>query len=250
MGSWNQGRPWATGIIFASFLAFSVPHANATIITDGCVNANVTCTLEELSGGASIEVDGVLFDTWFVDDASNNSVDLGSVDVVPLVHSSNVGLAFATNGAMVSTGVDDFVDVYISFAATAFSDARQISGVSFELTDFIFGAGNLGGIILGSENVLDSSGDQIGEADVVADNPPLVLELFDLTTFEPTSTVVIEKQLLIGDVVGDTVTLNGFEQRFQLAAVPTPIPLILLFSGLLSLAWFRRSSGYTRESLR
>ena len=100
--------------------------------------------------------------------------------------------------------------------------------------------------------MLDSSSGLIGAAFVEADNlPPPVFDLFDSTTFAPTSTLAIEKLLLIGgDGVGDTVTLDGFEQRFQLASVRTPVPLILLFIGLVSLAWSRRQTQYRSENPR
>ena len=252
MGGWNQGRPWVTRVVFVSFLAFSVPYANATIITIGCANVGVACTLDELAGGASIQVNDVTFDTWICRRSFPTTPSIyASVDVVPLDDQpSNVGLAFAANGAMSTDGLD-LIDIAINFAATTPAGAQQISGASFELTDFTFGGANTGGFIQGFEDVLDPSGGLIGAAFVEADNlPPPVFDLFDSTSFAPTSTLAIEKLLLIGgDGVGDTVTLDGFEQRFQFAAVPAPVPLILLFSGLLSLAWSRRTNrASTRES--
>lgn len=249
MGVCNQGRLWATGIVVLCFLA---PYANATIITNGCANVGVACTLDELAGGASIQVNDVTFDAWTVADFSNNSINIASVDVVPLDDQpSNVGLAFDANGVLSTTGFD-LIDLSINFAATTATGAQQISGASFELTDFAFGAANFGGLISGFEDVLDPSGGLIGAAFVEADNqPPPVFDLFDSTAFPPTSTHTIEKLILIsGDAIGDTVTLDGFEQRFQFATVPAPMPLILLFGGLLSLAWSRRTSGYPRENLR
>jgi|GEM_PF-766472 len=252
MGSWNHGRPWAAGLVVFSLFAGGAPNVNATIITNGCANADVACTLAELSAGASIQVNDVTFDTWSVFDFSNNLVNLSNVDVVPLDDQpSNVGLAFAANGAL-STNDLDLIDVSINFAATTSAGAPAIRAVTFELTDFTFGASNTGGFIQGFEDVLDSSSGLIGAAFVEADNMLLpVLDLFDSAVFAPTSTLAIEKLLLIGgDGVGDTVTLDGFEQRFQLASVPTPVPLILLCSGLLSMAWSRRTTQYRRENSR
>jgi hypothetical protein len=188
-----------------SLFAGGVSHAYATIITNGCANAGVACTLAALSAGASIQIDDVTFDTWSVLDFSNNSVNLSNVDVVPLDDQpSNVGLALEANGAL-STNDFDLIDISINFAATTSAGAQQISGVSFELTDFTFGAANTGGFIQGFEDVLDTGSGLIGAASVEADNlPPPVFDLFDSMTFAPTSTLAIEKLLLIGNATPST----------------------------------------------
>lgn len=234
------------------FLGLNSANLHASVITSGCANVDVACTLDELAGGASIQVNDVTFDSWSVADFSNNPIDLTSMDVVPLDdQSSNVGLAFDANGVLSTAGFE-LIDLTIAFAVTTSTGAQQISGVSFELTDFAFGAANFGGVISGFEDISDPGSGPIGAAFVEADNqPPAVFDLFDSTAFAPTSTLTIEKLILIsGDATGDTVTLNRFEQRFQFATVPAPVPLMLLFGGVLGLAWSRRTSGYRLENQR
>ena len=162
-----------------SFLAPGAPYANATIVTSGCANSGVSCTLDELAGGASIQVNDVTFDTWSVLDSSDNAVSLSSVDVIALDDQpSNVGLSFTANRALSTTGLD-LIDVAIDFAVTTSAGTPQVGGASFELTELTFGAANAGGFILGLEDVLDSSSALVGSAFVTADNlPPLLFDLF------------------------------------------------------------------------
>lgn len=222
----------------------------ATVITMGCSNSGVACTLEELSNGASFLIDGANFDNWGITDFSSIPVDLAEIDVLPLNDQpDSVGLAFRTDGGLGVSGLD-LVDLSIGFELTLSTGARPIDGASFELADYSFGAANAGGFVIGAEDIRDSLGDLIGDTFVQVDNlTPPILELLDATNFAPQSALSIVKTITIGgDGVDDVVVLDEFAQRFSLInGVPEPASPILLFSGLLGLICFRQ---FRRSSTR
>lgn len=215
--------------------------AQASVTTIGCSNANVACTLEELSNGSSFIIDDVNFDNWGITDFSSVPIDLSTIDVRPLNDQPNsVGLAFQAAGGLNTAGFD-LIDLSIGFTVSA--AIRSITGVSFELTEFDFGAANVGGFVNGFEDIRDGLGGLIGDLFVEADSlTPPILNPIDTLSFSSESALLIEKTILVsGDAIDDLVALDEFVQRFSLVnGVPEPTSPVLLISGLIVLLWSRR----------
>lgn len=60
----NLSRRLIGGAVAATITAFAAPAAQAAILTYGCANTNVSCTLEELTSGGYFFVNEVLFDNF------------------------------------------------------------------------------------------------------------------------------------------------------------------------------------------
>jgi len=236
-------------LVFAT-LGSGLSNVNAGIITTGCVNTNVACTLAELSAGADLVINDVNFFGWSVVDQSSNPLGLDDISVMAIDNQpSEVGLAFETANSFNTTGLD-LVDITINFAVATAVGAKQVNGASFELTDFSFEATNIGGFISGFDAIFDLTGVLIGDAFAQVDNLAApVIDTFDSATFAPRSALSVEKLILLGgDAEEDRVSLNGFEQRFILASVPMPTTLLLFITGLFGLICCRRSKSNSSAS--
>lgn len=217
--------------------------ASAVIITNGCANVNLSCTLAELSVGGTITIDDKLFDSWVVDDASTVAVDFSQVDVVPLDDQLlNPGLSYITNGQFSVSGLDE-IDIFLDFIVSTLDGSLRIKDNSLELTQFTFDNNNVGGLISIAESIFPVSGiDLIGDKIVTADNLFSVFNLTDSATFSPKSEILVSTSILVtGDDVIDLVNLDGFTQRFS--QVPEPTTLAIMGIGLFSLVLARRSKS-------
>lgn len=216
----------------------------ANVITNGCADTNASCTLDELAGGGSIVIDDKLFDGWVIDDFSTNSVIASDIQVLALDDQLlNPGLQVIANGQFSVIGLD-LVDLGIGFNLSTLDGGARIKGNSLEINQFTFGAGNVGGFIDIFEELLDTSGNLIGETFVTADNsPPSISNLFDMASFSPQAMIFVETTILLGgDSVLDTVSLDSFTQRFSQISNPIsePVTLILIGVGLAGFGFARR----------
>ena len=82
-------RKYLVGVVLPLAALLATP-AQAVIMTTGCLDTNVSCTLAELVGGGTIQVDDKLFDGYQVTENDvNNTVsgrtafDLTNIDVIP-----------------------------------------------------------------------------------------------------------------------------------------------------------------------
>lgn len=89
----------------ASMVALNCGQASAvTIATTGCADASI-CTMAELLGGGTIQVDDKLFDTW---SSSNSSSDFTNWRVTGASDTGGVGLDFfAASGSLVEAFAED-----------------------------------------------------------------------------------------------------------------------------------------------
>lgn len=207
----------------------------ALIVTVGCANANLTCTLQELASGGNITVDGKLFDNWVVDDASSVPIDLSGITVAALDDQpSNSGLQYIADGRLNTLGLD-LIDLDLRFTARATSGLMAIAGTSLHIDRFTFADGNTGGFIGISEDILKENGvDLIGEQSVFADNSSGSMTKFDSIRFSSIASIVVETNILItGGNTGDGVNLDSFTQRFS--QVPEPSTIFLVLAGLTGL---------------
>jgi hypothetical protein len=248
MGSWSHERPWAAGLVILSLFAGGAPQVDATIITSGCADAGVACTLAELSGGASIIIDDKRFDDWVLNyDDSSTAVDLVPITVTPLDDQPlNPGLQFDTNGEFSVVGFDT-IDVGFSFTVSTLDGSALIKDNSLEINGFTFGLNNVGGFITIFEDVYDATADLIGDKFVTADNELPVLDLFDSAQFAPQSQITVDTFIFLsGSDQDDTVSLDRFTQRFS--QIPEPSGLLLLGIGLAGLGIYRKTQRLNAHS--
>ena len=198
--------------------------AEAAVMTSGCVNADLSCNLQELVDGGSITIGDKLFDNWFADDFSDLSVDFSQIEVVPLDDQPlNPGLKYNANGQLSTLGLD-LIDFELGFTIATLDGSSRIVNNSLEINQFSFGTNNFGGFIDISENILDESDNPLGDKLVIADNFGGFFELFDSAEFAPQPLIQVETLILIsGDDDNDTVSLDMFTQRFA-QEIPEEIP--------------------------
>ena len=235
-------HPSSVSIFIVAVLSVSiVTTTQASVITNGCADANVSCTLDELAGGGSIIVDDKLFDNWFISDFSTSVIISSNIQVIALDDQPfNQGLQFNPNGEFSVTGFD-LIDLIIGYRVSTLDGSARINGNSLEIDQFSFGTGNTGGFIEIFEDVLDSNGNVIGDKFVTADNlQPSFFHLSDTTNFLPSSTIFAETTILLGgDSSADLVNLDKFTQRFS--QIPEPATWLLFGVGLMGFNLVRKN---------
>ena len=194
--------------------------------------------LQSLFDGGVLAVDDKIFFDWTLinvvstDPASDP--DFAQIDVVPLGGQPlNPGIRFNASGQF-SVVDDNFLDVEFGFSVAVTGPQKlRIHDNSLELVDFDFGGP--GGAITIIETVFGPGGDVLAEKFVEADNLFNSFDLVDEAVFRPQKRIDVEKNILLaGDFLGDSVSLNVFEQRFS-QVVAEPPTLLLLAGGLAAL---------------
>ncbi len=234
----------AVGIAVAfAWLAFAPTQAEATILTAGCSNTNVSCSLAELAAGGSFTTNDQRYDDWRVL-LSSSGIDLSKIDVIPLDDQpSNPGFRVVANDQLrgnTDQGLLDF-DVTVTYVP----GGASLSGVSVSLDDF--DAVGSGGIDLQKEvfaldTVAGGRGTFLDAALVTADPAMGTFDLFDAVSFAPREAIVLGDNIAL-DSLDDTDVLRVFEQRVSQVPEPTSLGLLGLVLALAAGRRARRSRG-------
>lgn len=238
-------------IATAFFVLLTLPgRSQAVVITSGCVNANISCSLLELTSGGSITVDNLLFSGW--DTSQSAGVDFTKIFVSGINDPYNPGLLYTTNGGLQAgigtPGVSSSsVNLYFDFNIST-SVSEQISGYSFEVIDV---------------NFTDSTGSTISPTsglnfEQLYPTPTSVISYnnrieLNVETGGASMDIISISDNFGGDSVGtvynnqpsgnSSLTLNAFSQNFSLTpvpAVPVPAAFWLFGSGLIGLTGLAR----------
>jgi hypothetical protein len=195
--------------------------ASAAVITTGCSNTNVSCTLQELVGGATIQVDDWLFSSWQIE-IDPGTVNYGLVDVAGQ-SGADPGLLFIGNGELVAAG-GDFLDLRFGYVVTVTDE--PIRGNALEITSStVIGTGR----ILLEEAVFSLPFREIGVKTTEVDPAYGTADLLDEIEFAEQQSLFIEKEIFIeGSDANAFAELEQFEQRY----VPEPTRLSLLLTGV------------------
>jgi hypothetical protein len=242
MGRFKAGRRAIAGVavIMAVFLGLIKVHAG--VITTGCTNVNVSCTIQELLfQGGTITIDDIIFDTW-TPLSLPVGPDLSQIEVRPLVDAFNPGLQFTANGQLTVRGIEG-IEFRFNFRVAHIGGIPLIKDNSLALTAFALSGA--GGIIEIDEVILDEDGNTLGNKSVFADQLLRDFQLFAAEEFPPQQSIIVDKDIFVaGDFVSDTISLEMFEQRFS--QIPEPAAFTLFGVGLTSLGymtWRRREAG-------
>lgn len=204
------------------------------LILIGVSGEGQATSLGDLFGGDTITVGDKVFSDWelidYTDTLNPLSVVYEDIEVTGLTDQAlNPGLEFDSTGILTVSDLD-FIDLYFSFTVTSLGNL--IKDNSLEITDFDFGALNVGGLIYIEEDVYDPTGTLLADKMAQIDNFNDIIDPLDVAEFTPQQSIIVEKNILVsGDFFGDTVSLNSFEQRFS--QVPEPGTFLLLGTGLL-----------------
>lgn len=230
-------------------------RADAAIITGGCADTNVSCTMPELISGAFFAVNGNLFANFDVLEGPSSA----SVVVSPIC----VGCGAFGGARLVPGFLLDFGGTF-----TLAEKGRTVSFIleydffpsltTFEATSAFLLPGTVNGA--GDSVHIDLFSSGYPGPDLTLSCPPLGCPsntIFGTTQpfFSPTSThfhVFDDISMSVDDFTGGTpfVQLNSFSQTFR--AVPEPSSIAMLITGLLAvcaLTMLRsRRSGAERPS--
>ena len=201
--------------------------------------------LSDLINGGSITVGDKIFNNWsFTETASDNAflLNAANIEVAGLPATGNSlldpgpGLAFNIfNGGATVTGdgIYSYLDFTINFMASVLSGSPYgIKDVSLGLgANSLNGSHDLGVFV--QEDVRNAANNLIATTDVGANvlNGALSSNLSNSTLFPGQKTINVTKNVLVWSAgLGETATLNGFNQHFS--QVPEPGTLFLLTIGL------------------
>ena len=195
--------------------------------------------LAALFDGGTITIGDKIFADWeplFLDFSAPEGPDFSLIEVTPLGDPPfNPGLLFETDQELTVTDFD-FIRFDLGFSVAALSGIPLIKDNSIELLD---GAVGGEGLVSVMEDVYDPAGNLLAVKEVFADSALQELVLFDEADFPPQAQIFVEKSIsLFGFGDGDLASLTAFNQRFS--QVSEPATLLLVGTGLLGLAWFRR----------
>lgn len=214
----------------ASSLALAAFPAFGMVTTTGCANIDVSCTLAELVGGATIQVDDKLFSSWQIE-IDPGTVNFGLVDVegIPGVAP---GLRFLGNGELVAIDTD-FMDLRFGFILEVLDPLQRTVEAQLTLTSTnVSGSGQ----IKLDEAVFELPFQRLGVASTEVDPTFATSKLADSVAYAPRTRLFIEKEIFLeGLAPGDFSELDEFEQVYIPAPEPGQLALLLAGASYLPL---------------
>jgi hypothetical protein len=230
-----------------SMALWGASTASAVVMTTGCVNVNVSCTLQELFNGGMITVNDKKFLAWNLEvlQASGPLPNFNLIEVVGLDDGGldpGPGIKFNGNGQLVVEDTD-FLDLRFNFGVSASGPFIVDNSLEIVMATVV-GTG----LIDIREDVFDPPPlpRLVGSKHVELDPFFGVIEPFDrIDWLPPRQHLLIEKEIFLeGSDIGDLAELDMFVQRFS--QIPEPGTLTLLGVGLAGVAWLtRRKRGGT-----
>ncbi|NOQ13763.1 MAG: hypothetical protein GQ583_04685 [Methyloprofundus sp.] len=222
-------------ILLIAVIVGSSGFINAAVITTGCANSNLSCSMDELFGGASFIINDKLFDNFQLFDeffSSPVGPDYGQVDVFFDDQINNPGIWFNINNQFTVFDAD-FLYIDFGFNVWTLDGKPKIKDSTLGISDFNFG--DTGGLMQIDEAIFDQFGNFLGDKHVEIDNFFGTEILEDSIDFTPQAHLFIENEIWIeGDFLGDEVELVSFHQHFSQIPEPcTPRLIAMGFSGLL-----------------
>jgi hypothetical protein len=241
----------AAATLVACLAALGSPDpARAIVWTFGCAAAT-SCTLAELLGGASMQVNTKRFRDFELEllDPDGVSPDFSMIVVEGRDDgglSPGNGLRFDGNGELLVVGADR-LDMAIGFVVEELDPGVDLTENSLSvISDAVTGTGfyTLG------EFVADGVGVGIGQKRVENDPffaPPIASDAIGFVTTQ--KTLRIEKDfLLVGSDPADSVEIVVFEQRFAQLPEPDALVSLLVCAGALHLLHRRRTRADRRAA--
>jgi hypothetical protein len=199
-------------------------HGKRMLVLGAClVAAGMTAraatgtTLQDLFNGGSINVGNSQFSDWQLTSldstAAVNSL-LSQIVVNPLGSDpSNPSLQFVANGQLSTSGINS-IDLTFAFRIHAIPGGNAFNNHSLALPEIRFGGNSGLGFV--SDEVTDSSDDDLGPALVIADMGSNFSQLNDTLDFAPQSAVFVSTNIFVrGLSPADAISLTSFTLGFS-----------------------------------
>lgn len=216
----------ATVLLISLGVLGLAPHANAAVVTTGCVSATA-CTMDELFGGGSIQVGRLLFDSWSLINADRNpgfppdpaQMTVGGLEDGGDNPGPGLRYDFADQLLLASGGLQ-LMTLKFAFQVSDVFSQSILKDHTVEMVDFI-NAGNPGKVE-GQLNVRDEVktlllaplGTALVES-VISDGAGVnVLTNPDSIVFAPQTALAVTTT--INGTTQDQLQLEVLEQRFSL----------------------------------
>jgi len=221
------------------FLIVSLPilGAQASVITTSCFSTT-SCTMAELFAGGSITINDKVFDDFALDVTAPFSIipDFNNVIVTGLDDgglSPGPGLSVDGGGEFVATGGNEVAFEY-SFNVNVTDPLLRISDTSVSVASGAFDVMTEGRWEV--EQRIAAGGSGLGTNFTFADGFFASQTLSDSLLFAPQTSIDVINAVFVGDFLGgETISLDGYTQRFSQTIVPLPAAVWLFVSGLIGM---------------
>jgi hypothetical protein len=236
-------------VLFAVVSVAIVKVASASPL---CTSLNITTMAEYEALGnydagtntGGCQIGDKIFSDFFyfsTSDGNGNAVLASNVTVTPVgANTNSPGLNFASNGWTIpgaNPSVDSFVDSSLGFMVTVLNGGNSILGAGLTMSPDNLQVGTGGSVTIGETVTLADGFTLLGTLRVNGATP-----LESLISFDPTSQLLVSKDLRVGILASGTgggpTQIGNFTETFP--EVPEPVGTALIGSGLLLLGVMRR----------